>query len=1054
MLAVHGFWSHRGGLCVWGEDSSRNVKSRSQAMRSARPHPFAVPAHELSNIFGGVEDTAIVALPSLLTAPLDSLELVRLRPRPTPTRMPVLSSWSVPVVVLDAAAALNAHGRHSDDPVDSYYPTDNDWTNSEWADNEWADDIRYGASLRFLAGVSEFARSLAERGRMLPTLEHRDDGGAAARWRPVLQGPDVTAFHALIAAMPPVFRCEVDTPNDLTGQNPTDLTTAALRALSDAAVREHIDVSQGSTPSGGMSVADMWFDALRGLDATFDADADEIDVLAGMLSAWDDFADGRVGPARATFWLTEAGDAPPADSTASAETSPVDSPVDPAAAHSSQWRLEFCLQSIEDPSLLVAAPHVWTGGQGLQRWIERPDQLLLTELGRASMVYPALAGALRAPRPEALDLDSTGAHDFLANYADVLDQAGFGVLLPSWWNNQRKLGLTASASTSPDGGVSEGMFTAEALCAFEWQLAVGDEPLTADELAALAATKEPLVRLRGEWIAVDPEQIRRGLEFIDRQAESTVKPVSEIISLAATHSDDTETPLPVTAVHADGWLGDLLSGTAERSLKPIEPPNGFTATLRPYQQRGLSWLAFLSNLKLGACLADDMGLGKTIQLLALELHLRASQPDSGPTLLLCPMSLIGNWQREAAKFAPSLRVYAHHGPDRLRDEDLTERLAAVDLVVTTYHTASRDIDDLAEHTWERVALDEAQAIKNHRTKFAQAARRLEATSRVALTGTPMENRLAELWSVMDFLNPGILGSAELFRTRYANPIGRYGQTEPVDRLRAVTQPYILRRVKTDTSIVDDLPEKIEIKQYCNLTTEQASLYQSIVAEMLPKIEQSEGIERRGNVLAAMTKLKQVCNHPRQLLHDGSAVGRRSGKVIRLHEILEEILAQNDRVLLFTQFTEFADMLMPHLSTRFGRDVIYLHGKTSKTHRDEMVQRFQDDSDGPPIFLLSLKAGGTGLNLTAANHVVHLDRWWNPAVENQATDRAFRIGQKRSVQVRKFICTGTLEEKIDQMIEQKKELADLVVGDGEGWLTDLSTQDLRHLFTLSQGAVGE
>jgi SNF2 family DNA or RNA helicase len=376
-----------------------------------------------------------------------------------------------------------------------------------------------------------------------------------------------------------------------------------------------------------------------------------------------------------------------------------------------------------------------------------------------------------------------------------------------------------------------------------------------------------------------------------------------------------------------------------------------------------------------------------------------------------------------------------------------------DLIVTTYATAARDIDELADCQWNRVVLDEAQAVKNSLSRGAKAVRRLDAEHRVALTGTPVENRLAELWSVMDFLNPGLLGSPEVFKARYAVPVEKYGQTEPAERLRRITRPYILRRLKTDPTIIDDLPEKIETKQYCRLTVEQGSLYQSIVVEMMEKIESTDGIARRGNVLAAMTKLKQVCNHPAQLLHDRSAIGVRSGKVIRLEEILEEILAEGDRVLCFTQFTEFAEMLVPHLAARFDQDVAYLHGGTPKKRRDEMVARFQA-GEGPSVFLLSLKAGGTGLTLTAANHVVHLDRWWNPAVENQATDRAFRIGQRKTVQVSKFICTGTLEERIDDMIEQKRALADLVVGDGEGWLTELSTGDLRKLFTLSEGAVGE
>jgi SNF2 family DNA or RNA helicase len=489
------------------------------------------------------------------------------------------------------------------------------------------------------------------------------------------------------------------------------------------------------------------------------------------------------------------------------------------------------------------------------------------------------------------------------------------------------------------------------------------------------------------------------------------------------------------------------------NVRFVPVPDDFQATLRPYQERGLSWLAFLSSLGLGACLADDMGLGKTVQLLALEAAHRAENPGDAPTLLLCPMSLVGNWQREAARFTPSLRVYAHHGRERLRDERLADQLAQADLILTTYATATRDVDELAGYEWRRVVLDEAQAVKNSLSQAARAVRRLRAGQRIALTGTPVENRLAELWSIMDFLNPGMLGTAEKFRARYAIPVERHGQTEPAERLRAVTRPYVLRRLKTDPAIISDLPEKIEIKQYCRLTTEQASLYQSVVDDMMEKIETTEGIERRGNVLAAMAKLKQVCNHPALLLHDRSAVGARSGKVIRLEEILEEILAEGDKALCFTQFTEFAEMLLPHLSARFGTDIAYLHGGTHRKRRDEMVTRFQSD-DGPPLFLLSLRAGGTGLNLTAASHVIHLDRWWNPAVENHATDRAFRIGQKRNVQVRKFICTGTLEEKIDEMIEEKKALADLVISDGEGWLTELSTADLRTMFALSEEAIGE
>jgi SNF2 family DNA or RNA helicase len=999
---------------VWAEDSDRTVKSPSQALRSARPHPFAAPADVIAEMHAGKPGTATLLLPSLRMAPLDSPELIRIMPRPARQTDPILLPWAVPVVCLDSAAALAV----LDEPVE---------------------DVRYGASLDFLTNLAGFARELVGRGRVLPALR-RDRHAAVACWRPVLQGSDIVAMNSLTAAMPPVCRAE---PGEHDGYG---LAMMALRQLVDAAARAALTAPRtdllpprrGRRPKRPPAV-EAWMAALTLPDGRFDAEAAELDALVEALRPWEDVGVGKIGPARATFRLTEA-EAEEADETEDADYSP-------------RWRLEFLLQSTEDPSLLVPAEQAWNEDGSLRRWLDRPQELLLAELGRASRIYPELVDGLRTACPAELRLDTDGAYRFLSAVAPLLDEAGFGVLLPSWWDRRRRLGLALSAYTPVDGVVGKkSKFGRDQLVEFRWQLAVGDETLTEDEIAALAEAKAPLIRLRGQWVAVDPEQLRRGLEFLAREPAGR-KTTAEILALAASHSDDLDTPLEVTSVRADGWLGDLLSGAAAQALEPLDPPDGFTATLRPYQQRGLSWLSFLSSLGLGSCLADDMGLGKTVQLLAMETLQRHQNSDTGPTLLLCPMSLVGNWQREAAKFAPGLRVYAHHGGTRLRGDALREHLGGVDLVVTTYATATRDIDELSGHEWNRVVLDEAQAVKNSLSQGAKAVRRLEAQHRVALTGTPVENRLAELWSIMDFLNPGLLGSSEVFRTRYAIPVERYGQTEPAERLRRVTRPYLLRRLKTDPAIIDDLPEKIEIKQYCQLTTEQASLYQSIVDDMLEKIENSEGIERRGNVLAAMAKLKQVCNHPAQLLHDRSPVGRRSGKVIRLEEILEEILAEGDRVLCFTQFTEFAEMLVPHLAARFGRDVAYLHGGTPKKRRDELVERFQSGG-GPPIFLLSLKAGGTGLNLTAANHVVHLDRWWNPAVENQATDRAFRIGQKRTVQVRKFICTGTLEERIDEMIEEKKALADLVVTDGEGWLTELSTRDLRRLFTLSEGAVGE
>jgi superfamily II DNA or RNA helicase len=885
--------------------------------------------------------------------------------------------------------------------------------------------------------VATFARDLVSRGRVLPALV-RDQTGAAARWRPFLQGHDVMAAQSFTRAMPPVCRAE---PGH---DDPHELFTAALAALADAAAREAladggppdlVPPRRGRRPSR-LPAAEAWLTALTSPDGRLDADPAELAELARALRPWDEEGTGLTGPARVTFRLTE-------DEDSERESAP----------GSGQWRLDFLLQATADPSLLVPAAQVWAGDGSLYRWLSRPHELLLGQLGRASRIYPELTDGLRQPQPRALDLGADGAYHFLASAAPALDEAGFGVLLPSWWSKRRRLGLTASASTPVDGVVaSTGRFGRNQLMDFRWQLAVGDETLTEDEIAALAAAKAPLVRLRGQWVAVDPGQLKRGLEFLSGKKPTQVT-AAEVMRLAVTDPADLDAPLPVIQVIADGWVGEFLNGALPQSVRRVALPPGFQASLRPYQERGLSWLVFLSSLGLGACLADDMGLGKTVQLLALEAAHRAEDPSGGPTLLLCPMSLVGNWERETARFAPDLRVYAHHGPQRLHGEDLCAHLADADLVLTTYATATRDADELSGYTWRRVVLDEAQAIKNSLSQTAKAVKRLGGGHRVALTGTPVENRLAELWSIMDFLNPGMLGSSQQFRARYSIPVERHGQAEPAERLRVVTRPYVLRRLKTDPAVITDLPDKIEVKQYCRLTTEQASLYQSVVDDMMDKIEGSDGIERRGNVLAAMAKLKQVCDHPAVLLHDRSAIGTRSGKVTRLEELLEEILAEGDKVLCFTQFTEFAEMLLPHLAARFGTDVAYLHGGTPKARRDELVTRFQSDG-GPPVFLLSLKAGGTGLNLTAANHVIHLDRWWNPAVEDQATDRAFRIGQTRNVQVRKFVCSGTLEEKIDEMIEQKKALASLVVSDGEGWLTELSTGELRRVFELSQEAVGE
>jgi len=453
-------------------------------------------------------------------------------------------------------------------------------------------------------------------------------------------------------------------------------------------------------------------------------------------------------------------------------------------------------------------------------------------------------------------------------------------------------------------------------------------------------------------------------------------------------------------------------------------------------------------------LADDMGLGKTIQTLAMIQRDREKGVKKA-VLLICPTSVVNNWRKEAERFTPDLTVLVHHGIDRMKTTAFRKAASSSAIVISTYGLLQRDIELLTKVPWAGIILDEAQNIKNPETKQSKAARTIRADYRIALTGTPVENHVGDLWALMDFLNPGFLGTQHFFRENFYTPIQWYGDTDASTRLKSLTGPFILRRMKTDKSIISDLPDKIEMKEYCTLTNEQASLYKAVVNDLQEKIENADGIDRRGLVLALLMKLKQVCNHPAQFLDDNSALERRSGKVLRLTELLHDIREAGEKTLLFTQFTRMGTLLQRYLQELFGEEVLFLHGGVSKKKRDEMVETFQkSSSNSPSIFILSLKAGGTGLNLTSANHVVHYDRWWNPAVENQATDRAFRIGQHKNVEVHKFITTGTLEERIDEMIEKKTAVAGQVLGTGEQWLTELSNNDLRNLIMLSQDATGE
>jgi SNF2 family DNA or RNA helicase len=655
-------------------------------------------------------------------------------------------------------------------------------------------------------------------------------------------------------------------------------------------------------------------------------------------------------------------------------------------------------------------------------------------------------------------LNTEQAYAFLRESAPLLEQSGFGVLVPPWWQKPTaRVGVKLHVKPQVGSASNMSLLGLDSIVEYNWQVSIGDVTLSAREFEKLVNLKQPLIKVRGQWVELRPEQIEAAIAFFKKKQTKKDMSLGDALRIGLS-TESAEMGLPVLDIEAEGWIADVMGRLSQNvPLLDVEVPATFQGKLRPYQLKGVSWLAFLKQFGFGACLADSMGLGKTIELITLLLHEQQKELPLGvslaPTLLICPMSIVGNWQKELQRFGPSLDVMIHYGPERLADEAFTDEARKHDVVITTYALALRDKEQLKGIEWENVVIDEAQNIKNETAKQTQAIKQLSARNKIALTGTPVENRLSELWSIMEFLNPGYLGSGKDFRNNFAIPIERYHNPEQSAALKRLIQPFVLRRLKTDKTIIQDLPDKMEMNVFCNLTQEQASLYEAVVKEMMEKIELAEGMERRGLILATLTKLKQVCNHPAHFLSDKSSLPHRSGKLARLEEMLEEVLEGNEKALIFTQYAEMGEMLQQHLQERFGCEILFLQGKTPKKQRDLMVQRFQEEQHGAPLFILSLKAGGVGLNLTAANHVFHFDRWWNPAVENQATDRAFRIGQTKNVQVYKYVCIGTLEERIDQMIEQKKVLAESIVGSGENWLTEMSTDQLKSLFYLSREAVG-
>jgi superfamily II DNA or RNA helicase len=1023
MQLLHLHWqpydalSSAGYLVIWAEDGA-SLPKRSRSNK----HPFAAVTPELHALLQTLDldqpfsrsRTFALSLPTGSLGPLPSPGLTHAQNLPDEATPPTEEIWQIPGVSLS---------------------TRQGWTLLVSQLNELAlpAGLGWGQDFRFwLAAAGLALRILSREEFKLNRL------GRVGNWS-FLKAPHHTAQMAqLQAAMPPLCRHNLDDPGG--HHQPEALLQSFLRAMIGELAGAWYQI-----PYSGLTgfLRDKAYQILlSNIRSGYQVEDDGPPHLYHLHRHYNRWYQAHTGLNDDAFQFALRLTAP--------ETSP-------ASAAEARWPLEFALQSRTDPGLILTAAQLWRGNL-LGRLLGRPDisqKHLLTALRDAALFFAPLQSALTTAAPTSVTLTPAQAFHFLREAAPILQAAGVKVLIPQWWTTQparlkAHLKMTTAGDTSAGGTL-----TFDRMVRYRWEVSVGETALTQAEFEALVALKSPLVYLENRWVHLEAKQVEAAARFWETNPAAAELPLLEGLRFALS-LDGSLGEVDIAEITYDEWLaGPMAHLTGDKKLTPLPAPAGLQGQLRHYQEYGFAWLDFMRRCGLGACLADDMGLGKTLQTLVMLLREKEERGRlPGPVLLVCPTSVTANWAHETHHFTPGLSTLLHQGPNRLQGQEFAARAAQVDLVITSYTLVHLDARTMHALDWFGVILDEAQNIKNPTAKRTKAIRHLSAQFRLALTGTPVENRLSELWSMMNFLNPGYLGPLKTFRTEFAGPIERQQDAEATTRLRRLTAPFILRRLKTDPAVIQDLPEKNEMKVYCPLSEEQASLYQAVVQHSLAEIEQADGIKRKGMVLSTLLKLKQVCNYPGQYLHqldaaapDLAGEAKRSGKLSRLGAMLEEANSIGDRSLIFTQFVEMGRFLQTWLAQSLDVPVLFLHGGVPAQKRTALIRQFQDDSAGPPIFILSLKAGGTGLNLTRANHVFHFDRWWNPAVEDQATDRAFRIGQRRDVQVHKFICAGTLEEMIDEMIERKKGLAESVVGGGEGWLTELSTADLRNLVSL-------
>jgi len=1051
MNILHSFWlpntaSHGfgvGAFQLWLEAEPTLPKPGKSQRRT---HPFQVPADEwpalLSElgIADGILSKCSIQLPSVGGHPLPSLQ-ARQSVADWPDGGPMkLQSWSV-----DAAAVEYPFKQLAD---------------AHFLVAHRLETLQHGSDFLFWHWFTQSLKRLVLRDQYTPALEYRKT--AAGRRRGVAKAQALSAGWQWAEA--PLERLLAEAKECMpaacgAGCKPLVDTEGLLRHCAQALLDELVRRTPFTPPQRqrvkGSLVAACIASSADGVQWEPATDP------ARTYQQWRTWHQRTAGSHQhLSFTLAfRLVDPPPSDS----EFEP--SEVSELGEQGGSWRLEFLALGLADPSCQLRLEDYWAASPSRRKSYQRDfgeafEQQLLLNLGLAARMAPVIWGGLESARPDGVTLDLQRAFAFLKESAWVLEDAGYKVLVPSWCTpagrKRAKIRLRPSSASSASSGSTSSAkeLSLEHLLAYRYQLAIGDETVNETEWQQLVEAKSPLVQFRGQWVELETDKMQEILAFL-RQAgdEPAHMSVRDLV-----HRSATDDGFELDPAHA---LASMLENLRDHSrIESVATPSAMTAELRAYQKRGLAWLGLMESLALNGCLADDMGLGKTIQVIARLVQERAQDTQShaeaevGPTLLIAPTSVIGNWQKEVERFAPTLRAFIHHGAKRDKDAEAFKAEAAeCDLLITSYSLVRSDLKLLTSLAWHRVVLDEAQTIKNPKSAQTRAVLKLQAEHRLALTGTPVENRLTDLWSILNFLNPGYLDTQAIFRTRFELPVQRDRDAVRTAMLKRLVQPFVLRRLKTDKSIVADLPDKVEAIQYCNLSREQGALYESVLRDVEQRLETSDGIARQGLMLSTLTRLKQICNHPAQFLQDGSAFSaERSHKLERLQGMLEEVVAAGDSVLIFSQFTESCEGLVKLLREQLSYPTHYLHGGTSRTRREQMIELFQDPDAAPAVFVLSLKAGGVGITLTKANHVFHFDRWWNPAVENQASDRAFRIGQNKTVFVHKFVTIGTLEERINTMIESKQALAESVVGDGESWLAQLDDDHFRELIALNRDAV--